>query len=152
MADALAWIDFLNANGRPLEQALGRRLEQSDAPDRALVLCADPERAAALNAGLWTYDAASFLAHGGEGDGAASDHPVWIADTERNPSDGAVIVVDDAEPQDWDVYAGRMYLFDAQDPIARDAARSRWRVWSEAGKSLAYWSFDGAVWALERHG
>lgn len=148
-----AWIDFLNADGRPLDLALGRRLEAAlteNAGGRALVLCADEMRARDLNGGLWTYDPASFLAHGGPGDGEPDEHPVWVAASEA-PAD-IVVSVDDAEPADWEAYAQRFYLFDARDPAARDAGRARWRQWSGEGKPLAYWSFDGGGWRLERRG
>ncbi len=149
----VVWMDFLNANGRPLDLALGRRLEAdlaAAADFRALALCGDAARAEALNAGLWTYDPASFLPHGGPGEGAPEDHPIWIADVEPESPPPVVVSVDDAEPRDWAVYARRYYLFDARDPAARDAGRARWRAWSEAGKALAYWSFDGGEWRLER--
>ncbi len=154
-AEPAAWIDFLNADGRPLEAALGRRLEaalDADATARALVLCADPERAAALNGGLWTFDPASFLPHGGPGEGEPADHPVWVADSEPGDARSDIYLVDDAEPANLEAYARRFYVFDARDPMARDAGRARWRAWSEAGRPLAYWSFDGAAWRLERRG
>ena len=150
-----AWIDFLNADGRPLEQALGRRLEAdlAEAADPAapetLVLCADGERAAALAAGLWTFDPASFLPHGTAGDGDPAEHSIWV-DVAEPEGRKSCVVVDDAEPNDWDRYDRRAYLFDARDPTARDAGRARWRALADAGRTLAYWSFDGAVWRLER--
>lgn len=149
------WIDFLNAAGRPLDQALGRRLEAeaaAGAGDAAsvLVLCADGERASAISSGLWTFDPASFLAHGGPGDGAPDEHPIWVAEAEPDAPRAAIFVVDDAAPGDWDAYGRRAYLFDAQDPAARDAGRARWREWADAGRRLAYWSFDGAEWRLDR--
>lgn len=158
MADA-AWIDFLNADGRPLEQALGRRLEAelADAANPAasgaqgtLVLCADTERIAALNAGLWTFDPASFLAHGGTGDGDAEAHPIWLDMAEPAAGRNSIVTVDDAEPADWQRYGRRAYLFDARDSMARDAGRARWKAFADAGHTLAYWSFDGADWRLER--
>lgn len=151
-----AWIDFLNTDGRPLEQALGRRLEadMAEAADptapQAIVLCADVERSAALSAGLWTFDPASFLPHGTAGDGQPDDHPIWVDVAEPGDARACVVVVDDAEPADWDRYAKRAYLFDARDPTARDAGRARWRALADAGRTLAYWSFDGASWRLER--
>ena len=156
--DGPAWIDFLNVDGRAFDLALGRRLEAElgdfDALEglKALVLCADRERSAALNAGLWTFDPASFLPHGGPGEGAPDEHPIWVADAEPETQAETIIVVDDAEPADWEAYQARRYLFDARDPAARDAGRARWRQWSEAGKPLAYWSFDGSEWRLERRG
>lgn len=154
-ADAPAWMDFLNADGRGLDLALGRWLEAAMAagdPARVLALCADGERAAALAAGLWTFDPASFLAHGGPGDGAPEDHPIWVGDAEPEGAAGRIVVVDDAAPADWNAYAVRAYLFDARDPMARDTARARWREWADAGRPLAYWTFDGGGWRLDRRG
>jgi DNA polymerase IIIc chi subunit len=58
--------------------------------------------------------------------------------------------VDDAMPKDWQHYEKYAYLFDARAPEARDRARARWREWSDQGKQLAYWNFDGNEWSLMR--
>ncbi len=154
--EAVAWIDFLNADGAGFERALGYRLQGLvDGALKVLVLCEGPERAEALNAGLWTFDQASFLAHGGAGDGAPGDHPIWIHHQEPSPDEFAadlIVSVDDAEPADWERYSQRWRVFDARDPVQRDIGRTRWMAWREAGQSMAYWTFEGADWRLERRG
>jgi len=54
-------------------------------------------------------------------------------------------------PTHWQRYEKCVYLFDAQDPPARDKARGRWRQWMEEGKQLAYWDFDGSDWNLRQN-
>lgn len=149
-----AWVDFLNVDGAPIERALGRRLEGLQNLT-ALILCANGERADALNAGLWTFDQGSFLPHGSKGEGAPADHPIWIDTAEPEAvafAPSLIVSVDDAAPADWERYERRWRVFDARDPAQRDAGRVRWMAWRDAGKSLAYWTFDGKDWRLERRG
>lgn len=151
-----AWVDFLNVDGAGFDRALGYRLQGLDGPGtKVLILCADAERAGALNAGLWTFDPSSFLPHGGAGDGAPGDHPIWVHHEEPPPdafSADLIVSVDDAEPADWNRYASRWRMFDARDPVQRDIGRNRWLAWREAGQSMAYWTFEGSEWRLERRG
>jgi DNA polymerase-3 subunit chi len=142
-------ISFLNADGRPLVSALGRYLEAQNIDGGVLVLCLNKERVSELDDGLWTFDPASFLAHGAEGEHDSTDHPIWITTTEPDGPRSRLIVVDDAAPKNWLRYSKCAYIFDAQDPSAREIARSRWRQWSEDGKRLAYWNFDGESWQLK---
>jgi len=61
----MAEVGFYHLTRAPLERALPRLLEKArEAGYRALVVAASEERVAALDALLWTYDPASFLAHG----------------------------------------------------------------------------------------
>lgn len=153
---AEAWIDFLNVDGAPYDRALGHRLQGLPGDyGQALILCADAKRADALNAGLWTFDPTSFLAHGGAGDGEPGSHPIWVHVDEPPPEAfpaSLLVSIDDAEPADWDRYARRWRIFDARDSVQRDIGRTRWMAWRDAGKSMAYWTFDGSEWRLERRG
>ena len=149
MSNGLDGVAFLNADGRPLISALGRYLEAQNINDGVLVLCLNKERVSELDDGLWAFDPASFLAHGAEGGNDSTEHPVWISTTEPNDFRSRLIVVDDAAPADWARYSKCAYLFDAQDPSARENARLRWRQWTEDGKRLAYWNFDGENWQLK---
>ncbi len=151
-----AWVDFLNVDGAGFARALGYRLQGLEsAGTKVLVLCAGRVRAEALNAGLWTFDQASFLPHGGINDGAPGDHPIWVHHEEPSsdifPAD-MIISVDDSEPADWNRYSSRWRVFDARDPVQRDIGRTRWLAWRKAGQSMAYWTFEGSEWRLERRG
>jgi len=143
-------VAFLNSDGRPLFEALGRYLEAQYHKGSVLVLCTNEERVAELDSGLWTFDAESFVPHGTQGDGDPNEQSVWISIGEPGDSRSRLILVDDAMPKDWQHYEKYAYLFDARDPEARDRARARWREWSDQGKQLAYWNFDGNEWSLMR--
>ena len=151
-----AWIDFLNVDGAGFDRALGCRLQGLDGVGtKVLVMCSDPARVEALNAGLWTFDQASFLPHGGANDGAPGDHPIWVHHEEPPPDvfpADMIVSVDDAEPADWNRYSIRWRMFDARDSVQRDIGRIRWLAWRETGQSMAYWTFEGSEWRLERRG
>jgi len=54
-------VAFLNSDGRPLFLALGRYLESQGQLGHVMVLCADQERVAELDGGLWTFEPTSFV-------------------------------------------------------------------------------------------
>jgi len=143
-------VVFLNSDGRPLFVALGHYLESQGQFGPVMVLCADQERVAELDGGLWTFEPTSFVPHGAKGDGESNEHPVWISITETEDPRPKLIMIDDAMPSNWQRYEKCVYLFDAQYPPARDKARGRWREWMEEGKQLAYWDFEGNNWNLRR--
>ena len=52
-----------------------------------------PERIEALNTLLWTYDPASFLAHGTSKDGRPEDQPIYLTTEDENPNEAEVLVL-----------------------------------------------------------
>src|SRR5689334_1368179 len=78
----------------PLEAALPRILEKVRELDlRAVVVVGSETRIESLSQALWTYDPASFLAHGSAKDGHAGDQPIWLTDRDENPNGAAVVVL-----------------------------------------------------------
>jgi len=77
----LAEIGFYHLLSTPLERALPRLLERARTQGNPIVVrCGSAERVAQLDALLWTYDEASFLAHGSARDGNAEAQPIWLTD------------------------------------------------------------------------
>ena len=141
-------IGFYHLLSTPLERALPRLLERARAQGhRILVRAASSERVEHLSAVLWTYDEASFLAHGTARDGNAQSQPIWLSERSENPNEAALLVlVDGVEAEDLSAFARVADLFDGNDPAAVEAARARWRRAREAGHTLTYWQQTGAGW------
>jgi DNA polymerase III subunit chi len=144
----MAEIGFYHLLSTPLERALPRLLERARAQGyRIVVRAASAERVEHLNALLWTYDEASFLAHGSARDGNPAVHPIWLSDSQDNPNDaGMLILVDGVEAGDLASFARCADFFDGTDLAAVEAARNRWRRAGAAGHTLTYWQQTEAGW------
>lgn len=146
----MAEIGFYHLTATPLERALPRLLERAVAGGyRILVRAASAERVEHLNAVLWTYDEASFLAHGAARDGNAAAQPIYLTEGEDNPNGASMLVLIDAADglaADLAGFARVADLFDGGDPAAVAAARERWRQARAAGHSLTYWQQTPSGW------
>jgi DNA polymerase-3 subunit chi len=136
------------AADQALPQLLGRTLA---AGQRALVLCATPERVAALDAALWLCPEPDWLPHGTARDGNADLQPIWLA-TEDAAVNGAkfLFLVDGAASERLEAFDRVFDLFDGQDEAAVAAARRRWAAAKAAGHALTYWQQTARGW--ERKG
>jgi DNA polymerase III subunit chi len=148
----LAEIGFYHLTSTPLERALPKLLERGRAQGHSIVVRAgSAERVARLDAILWTYDEASFLAHGSARDGNPAAQPIWLTERQENPNRATMLVlVDGSEAGDLSSFARCADLFDGDDPAAVESARLRWRRAREAGHELTYWQQTAAGW--ERRG
>ena len=144
----MAEIGFYHLLATPLDRALPRLLERARGQGlRIVVRAASAERVEHLNAALWTYDEASFLAHGSARDGQPAAQPIWLTAREENPNDAAMLVlVDGSQAADLSGFARIADLFDGNDETAVAAARERWRRAREAGHALTYWQQTPAGW------
>ena len=131
-----------------LPQLLGRTLA---AGTRALVLCAGPERVAALDAALWLCTDPDWLPHGTPETGNADLQPIWI--TAEDPgAAGApnaarfLFLLDGATSSRLDLYDRVFDLFDGADEAAVQAARLRWAAARSTGHALAYWQQTPRGW------
>jgi len=144
----MAEIGFYHLLSTPLDRALPRLLERALAQGhRIVVRAASSERVEHLNALLWTYDEASFLAHGSARDGFAEAQPIWLSHGEDNPNAATMLVLTDGvEAADLEGFARCADLFDGNDAAAVDAARARWRRARDAGHTLTYWQQTEKGW------
>jgi DNA polymerase-3 subunit chi len=144
----MAEVGFYHLRSMPLERALPRLLERALAQGLRVVVCAgSPERVEHLNALLWTYDEASFLAHGAARDGSPAMQPIWLTHQSENPNVATMLVtVDGVDHGDLDGFARCADLFDGNDPDAVEAARGRWRAAGAAGHTLTYWQQTPTGW------
>jgi DNA polymerase III subunit chi len=144
----MAEIGFYHLLATPLERALPRLLERARAQGYRIVLrAASAERVAHLDALLWTYDDASFLAHGAARDGNAAAQPIWLTDRDDNPNAATMLVlVDGVDAGDFAAFERCADLFDGNDESAVEAARARWRRAAAAGHTLTYWQQTATGW------
>jgi DNA polymerase-3 subunit chi len=134
----------------PLEAALPRILEKVRELDlRAVVVVGSETMVESLSQALWTYDPASFLAHGSARDGHAGDQPIWLTDRDENPNGAAVVVLADgatiAAPE---VFQRCIEIFDGRDEAATQAARVRYKQAKDAGHTLKYFRQSETGWEL----
>jgi len=144
----VAEIGFYHLLSTPLERALPRLLERARAQGlRIVVRAASSERIEHLNALLWTYDEASFLAHGSARDGNAAGQPIWLTDRVENPNEASMLLlVDGVEAEDLAAFARVADMFDGNEPEAVEAARERWRRAAASGHTLTYWQQTASGW------
>ncbi|MBC8338598.1 MAG: DNA polymerase III subunit chi [Rhodospirillales bacterium] len=142
-------IAFYHLQSVPLERALPKLLEKTlDAGKRALVLAGSQERVEALNGQLWTYAPDSWLPHGSIKDGEAEEQPVWLSTDDDNPNGAQFLFLTDGATSERVAEFERCFeIFNGREPAAVEAARERWKAYSEAGHDLTYWrQTDSGGW------
>ena len=138
---------FYHLQRRPLESALPTLVARTLANGwTAVIQATSPERLAALDDLLWTYDDQSFVAHGSARDGDGALHPVWLTLETDNPNaasvrffvEGADAVAalgdEAARPKERAII-----MFDGRDEDALNRARMQFRALRERGFALSYW-------------
>ena len=138
---------FYHLDGQPLERILPVLLQKSvERGWRVVVEAGTPERLAALDSHLWTFDDAAFLPHGTAADGHADLQPVYLAAGPETPNDATVrFLVDRAPPpDDAERYQRLVLIFDGTDEAALADARAAWKQLKGLGFSVTYWQQDDA--------
>jgi len=142
---------FYHLENQPLEKVLPQLLEKTlERGWRAVVETSSPERAAALDATLWTFRDDSFLPHGIAGDAETDgEQPVLIV-TDSGNANGANVrfYVDRAVPQSAQGYERIVFIFSGHDPDAVVEARGVWRTLAaDKDNAVTYWQQDpGGRW------
>jgi DNA polymerase-3 subunit chi len=141
-------VGFYHLKSWSLERALPRLLERALAEGhRVVVMAGSEERAASLDALLWTYSDESFLPHGSACDGNAARQPIWLTTADNNPNQASMLVlIDGARSERLAEYRRVCDMFDGNDAEAVAAARGRWRAAKDSGHTLIYWQQTEAGW------
>ncbi len=133
---------FHHCERRRVDQALPALVEGLYAEGRRVVVRApSKEMADALSDRLWTYDDASFLPHGGAGDGDPATQPIFLTDRIENPNVATVLVLlagAETSPDDA-AFLVAIRLFDGRDAEAIGEARREWKRLKDDGAALSYW-------------
>ena len=144
-------IGFYHLTRSTLEQALPRLLGRTlAAGERAVVVCHDPARLAALDQALWDCAEPKWLPHGTPADGDAELQPIWLAADDTAPNGARFLfLVDGASSARLDAFARVFDLFDGNDAAAVQEARVRWAAAKAAGHALSYWQQGPRGWAKQ---
>ena len=145
----MAEVGFYHLTRSTAEDALppllGRTLSASR---RAVVRCADADRAELLDAALWRAPEPVWLPHGTARTGHAALQPIWITADAEVPNDATFLfLLDGVTAADASRFERIFDLFDGNDPAAVTAARQRWSEAKAAGHTLAYWRQEPKGWA-----
>ena len=129
---------------KALPQLLGRTLA---AGQRAVVLCGDAERLAALDTALWQATDPDWLPHGTAADGDADLQPIWLTSEDAAPNGARFLfLIDGTQSARLDAFDRVFDLFDGNDEAAVQAARERWSTAKAAGHMLTYWQQGPRGW------
>ena len=147
-------VRFHHLERRRVDEALPRILERAlDDGQRVVVRASSSEMAAALNERLWTYDDASFLPHGGAGDGDPATQPIFLTSEADNPNGATMLVrLAGAEAAEADsAFDLALLLFDGRDESSLALARAEWRRLKDMGSAISYWrESDEGGWERAR--
>ena len=145
---------FHQLERRRVDQALADLLERAlEEGRRAVVRASSQEMIDALNDRLWTYDDASFLPHGAEGDGEEDSHPVFLTTGAANPNGATLLVLlsGAATSADDEAFNEIVLLFDGSHHEAVAEARAEWKRLKDEGRALSYWrEADDGGWERAR--
>jgi DNA polymerase-3 subunit chi len=125
-----------------LEKALERRM-------RAVVRVGPRAALEAVDAMLWTYDAAAFLPHGRDDEPHAALQPILLTRGRAAPNAPDVLMLvggAEAETEEFSAYERVWLIFDGADAEAVEAARADWRRVAGAGLAAEYWAQAGGRW------
>ncbi len=147
MADGGPEWWFYHLERTTLEQAVGPLLEKClERGWRVLAVSPSPERRAALDQALWTYDDQSFLPHG---EAAAPGlpverQPILIASETDNANGAAALLLMDGVDASPDAPFERcMVMFDGGDSETRSKARAQFKAAKDAGLVTRYFQQTG---------
>jgi len=133
---------FYHLERTTLEQAAGALLEKClEHKKRVLAMSARPERRAALDEALWTYNDKSFLPHGrAEAEGLdPTRQPILITDKADNQNAATfALLMDGMEIDEGARFERCMVMFDGGDLATRDIARKQFKAAKDRGQTVRY--------------
>lgn len=141
-------VGFYHLTRQTLIDALPRLLERVRAAGHNAVLRA-PDQATLdqLDRALWTYTPGSFLAHGTARSSQPAREPVYLTLGDEVPNSATVLVLTQNR-LDGDLarFARCLYLFDGNDPLCVETARTHWAQLRAAGHQLSYYQQSADGW------
>lgn len=136
-------VDFYHLQRTQLEQVLPKLSEKAYATRKRIkILLGTSERVEFVNSLLWTYSEESFLPHGSPKDGFAEEQPIFISAKEENENKAEILILADGAMPQVDTlkdYDRVLNIFDGNDEIALNNARTYWKKIRELGGELHYW-------------
>ncbi len=143
--DSKTEVLFYHLERQTLEQVLPQLLEVSlQRGWKVLVQATSKERVAVLNSHLWTYLENSFLPHGSQEDGMASEQPIWLTVDEENPNGANVLfMVEGAQRASFSEFERCVYMFDGAHEASVTQARIYWKEIKDKGFQAIYYQQSG---------
>ncbi len=136
-------VDFYHLQKAPLESVLPKLCEKAYSTGSNIkILLGTEERVEFINSLLWTYAEDSFLPHGTKKDGFIEDQPIFISADTSNENNAKLLILADGAMPDLNVlseYDRILNIFDGNDPIALNNARSYWKQIKQTDAELHYW-------------
>jgi len=135
-------VRFYHLQRQPLEVALPKLLERvRERGFKAVIKTADEAALEALDQALWTYDPASFLAHGTRAAGNAERQPIYLTTGEEVPNGAEILVLvgGAAAPADLSGFERCLYMFDGNDSDILAQARADWKRFNSEIETVSYW-------------
>ncbi len=134
-------VAFYHATRGSAETVAPRLVRKAlEAGHRVLLHAADPDRLAALDALLWTFDPASFLPHAIAGGPHDAHQPCLLSSQPGPAPNGADLAILLDPPLPADGFARVVLLF---DEAGLAPARAAWKAW--AGPAT-YWRQGPRGW------
>jgi DNA polymerase III subunit chi len=143
--DQATEVLFYHLEHQPLERVLPQLVEKSlERGWTAIVQSGSEERSEAIDALLWTYREDSFIPHARDTTAGTDQarQPVLLTTTEANPNAASIrFLVDGATMTSMEKppYKRIVIIFDGNDPIALQKARTDWKRAKAAALSATYW-------------
>jgi DNA polymerase III subunit chi len=133
-------IRFYHLLSQPLHQALPALVSKAFENGHRIFIRAPESAHSALSDALWGFKPDSFLPHGYEKDSNPADHPIWISENEDNSNLADLLILTHNMEQDIsEEYKLCCDIFDGNNDQDVQAARTRWKLYKNAGHSVTYW-------------
>ena len=133
---------FYHLERTTLEQAAGALLEKCLQHDkRVLAISERPERRAALDEALWTYNDNSFLPHGrqeAEGLDPARQPILITSGVDNQNAANFCLLMDGMDIGDGAGFERCMVIFDGGDQATRDIARKQFKAAKDRDETVRY--------------
>ena len=149
----MAEVFFYHLTSSPLEQMLPQLLERTLQNNwRAIVRCGDTDQVNWLDARLWGGNSPQFLPHGIRGGAHDADQPILLTAEAGNANGAkALMLVLGAKTTTEEVarFERVSLVFNGNEDAAVDAARTDWKVLTDAGVAAKYWSQASGRWEMK---
>ena len=134
----MADIRFYHMEQSTLDQALPSiALKAWQSGKNVLIRVPDKQEASRLNDLLWTFHPNVFLPHGADGDKHPERQPVFLSANDENVNGAEILILTHGcVMEDVASFAMVCEMLDGRvEPQVKDA-RSRWKIYKEAGHDL----------------
>lgn len=134
-------IRFYHLTRRTAEQALPELVTRAYGRGlKTVIRCADEAEASRLNDHLWTFHPDSFLPHGTAKDGPPERQPVFLTQSNDNPSGATVLILmPGASTESIEDYTLCCTLLDGHNEPQVASSRELWKAWKAQGHTMTYW-------------